>query len=350
MQDVLRQLEAVAQPTERTADADSTERNQDFHRLLARETLVSRAELPRRDREGAGPGLPARDRSLRQRDRPLEEPEVRPGAGGAAVPRPGLLPARLPAPHDDLRRRGRRRARRGRRRDRPELRPAGHRAGADRNGRLRVRRRLAWRARSPTRTSTSSSDTRTSRRCRRCAAALARGHDAPADAATIGRDQDGTEVLSAFQTIESLGWHVFVEEPLSEAFAPLESAIWRTALLLVAFLLLAIATSVLLARRLVRPIESIQAAAAKIGAGALDQRIDDHERATSWARSPRSSTAWRAQLEESYAGLEQKVEERTAGARDGARRARREEPRARDGEPAQVASSSRTCRTSCGRR
>ena len=115
--------------------------------------------------------------------------------------------------------------------------------------------------------------------------------NAPDDAATIGRDQDGTKVLSAFQTIEPLGWRVFVEEPLSEAFAPLKSAIWRTALLLVAFLLLAIATSVLLARRLVRPIESIQAAAARIGSGALDQRIEIPSNDELGA-SPRSSTAW----------------------------------------------------------
>ena len=117
-------------------------------------------------------------------------------------------------------------------------------------------------------------------------------------------------MLSAFQTIEPLGWRVFVEEPLSEAFAPLKSAIWRTALLLVAFLLLAIATSVLLARRLVRPIESIQAAAAKIGSGALDQRIEIPSNDELGALAEEFNRM-AARLQESYAGLEQKVEERT---------------------------------------
>ena len=130
------------------------------------------------------------------------------------------------------------------------------------------------------------------------------------DAVTIGRDQDGTKVLSAFQTIEPLGWRVFVEQPLSEAFAPSKSAIWRTALLLVAFLLLAIATSVLLARRLVRPIESIQAAAAKIGSGALDQRIEIPSNDELGALAEEFNRM-AARLRESYAGLEQKVEERT---------------------------------------
>jgi signal transduction histidine kinase len=129
-------------------------------------------------------------------------------------------------------------------------------------------------------------------------------------AATIGRDQDGTKVLSAFHTIATPDWRIFVEQPLSEAFAPLKSAIWRTAFLLVAFLLLAIATSVLLARRLVRPIESIQAAAAKIGSGSLNQRIEipsNDELGALAAEFNRMA----ARLQASYAGLEQKVEERT---------------------------------------
>jgi signal transduction histidine kinase len=80
--------------------------------------------------------------------------------------------------------------------------------------------------------------------------------------------------------------------------------------LLVAFLLLAIATSVLLARRLVRPIESIQAAAAKIGSGSLNQRIEipsNDELGALAAEFNRMA----ARLQASYAGLEQKVEERT---------------------------------------
>ena len=117
-------------------------------------------------------------------------------------------------------------------------------------------------------------------------------------------------MLSAFQTIQPLGWRVFVEQPLSVAFAPLKAAIWRTAFLLVAFLLLAIATSVLLARRLVRPIESIQAAAAKIGSGSLNQRIEipsNDELGALAAEFNRMAS----RLQESYSGLEQKVDERT---------------------------------------
>ena len=141
-------------------------------------------------------------------------------------------------------------------------------------------------------------------------AALTGGATARADVVTTGRDPSGTEVLSAFHGVDPPGWWVFVEEPLSEAFAPIESAIWRTAMLLVVFLLVAIATSVLLARNLVRPIESIQVAAAKIGSGALDQRIEISSRDELGALAEEFNRM-AARLQESYAGLESQVEQRT---------------------------------------
>jgi signal transduction histidine kinase len=141
-------------------------------------------------------------------------------------------------------------------------------------------------------------------------AALSGAATARADVVTTGRDPDGNEVLSAFQRIEPAGWWVFVEEPLSVAFAPIESAIWRTALLLVVFLLVAVVTSVLLARNLVRPIESIQVAAAKIGSGALDQRIEASSRDELGALAEEFNRM-AARLQASYVGLEEQVQERT---------------------------------------
>ena len=141
-------------------------------------------------------------------------------------------------------------------------------------------------------------------------AALTGAESARADVVTSGRDPVGREVLSAYQRVDPPGWWVFVEEPLSEAFAPIESAIWRTALLLVVFLLVAITTSVLLARNLVRPIESIQVAAASIGSGALDQRIEISSRDELGALAEEFNRM-AARLQESHAGLEQQVQERT---------------------------------------
>ena len=135
-------------------------------------------------------------------------------------------------------------------------------------------------------------------------------HLASAGTATVGHDEKGTKVLSAFRTVQPLGWRVFVQEPLSEAYGPLRAAIWRTAILLVAFLLLAVATGVFLARRLVRPIESIQVAAAKIGSGELDQRIEVSSNDELGALA-KEFNLMAARLQESYSGLEQKVQERT---------------------------------------
>ena len=67
---------------------------------------------------------------------------------------------------------------------------------------------------------------------------------------------------------------MFVEQPESAAFAPLRGKIWKTALLIAAFVAVAVALSILLARRLVRPIKRLQVAAEAIGAGAYDERIE----------------------------------------------------------------------------
>jgi signal transduction histidine kinase len=80
--------------------------------------------------------------------------------------------------------------------------------------------------------------------------------------------------------------------------------------LLVVFLLVAIATSVLLARNLARPIEAIQIAAAKIGSGSLDQRIEVSSGDELGALADEFNRL-AARLQASYSGLEQQVQERT---------------------------------------
>jgi signal transduction histidine kinase len=90
---------------------------------------------------------------------------------------------------------------------------------------------------------------------------------------TVGRDSEGRRVLTAERLIGPLGWHVFVEQPLSEAYASLYSSILRNALLLIGSLLLAVPTGLLLARRMVGPIRALEAGAARIGSGELDHQI-----------------------------------------------------------------------------
>jgi signal transduction histidine kinase/CheY-like chemotaxis protein len=123
--------------------------------------------------------------------------------------------------------------------------------------------------------------------------------------------QGGGRFLTAHAAIAPLGWLVFVEQPLAEAFAPLQASILRSVVLFVLGLLLSVLASVLLARRMVAPIRMLQAGAARIGAGELGHRIDVRTGDELQALGEEfNRTA--AQLQESYAGLEQKVEARTA--------------------------------------
>ncbi len=126
----------------------------------------------------------------------------------------------------------------------------------------------------------------------------------------VARNLNGAEALIAYAAIPWMRWHVFVEQPLSEALAPLYASLKRTGLMLLAGLALAVTVSLFLARRMVMPIREIQAGAARIAAGRLDQRIavntgDELEALAS------EFNAMARQLRESYASLERKVEERT---------------------------------------
>ncbi len=128
--------------------------------------------------------------------------------------------------------------------------------------------------------------------------------------ALVGKDLRGHEVLSAYAPIAPLGWLVFVDVPITEAFAPLYASIGRTAVLLLIGVIVSGIASLVLVRRMVSPIHTLQAGAARIGAGALDQRIEvkTGDELEELANEFNHMTG---RLEESYATLERKVEERT---------------------------------------
>ena len=136
------------------------------------------------------------------------------------------------------------------------------------------------------------------------------GTNAQAGESNIARDLKDKEVLTAHAPIPTLNWNVFVELPLEEAFAPLYDSILRTGLLLLAGLVLSVLASLFLARRMVQPIRALQAGAERIGAGKLDQRIEVHTGDELEALADQFNRMT-TQLRESYANLEQKVEERT---------------------------------------
>jgi signal transduction histidine kinase len=128
--------------------------------------------------------------------------------------------------------------------------------------------------------------------------------------AEIGADLAGREVLTAHAAISPVGWYVFVEQPVREAFSPLYATILRTGVLLLVGLAIATMASFVLARRMVRPIQVLQRGAARIGEGSWDERITLHtgDELESLAQQFNETAA---RLQESYASLERKVEERT---------------------------------------
>jgi len=141
-------------------------------------------------------------------------------------------------------------------------------------------------------------------------AAAPRSSGSGGSEAEIGVDLGGRDVLTAHAAISPVGWYVFVEQPVREAFSPLYAAILRTGVLLLVGLALSAVASLLLARRMVHPIQALQQGAARIGAGSLDERITLQTGDELEALAQQfNETA--AQLQESYASLERKVRERT---------------------------------------
>jgi len=128
---------------------------------------------------------------------------------------------------------------------------------------------------------------------------------------TIARDLGGRRILTASAPIRPPGWLVFVDLPLEEAFAPLYASIYRTVVLVLVGIGLSVLASLVLARRMVAPIRAIQAGTARIGAGELDQRIEVRTGDELEALANQFNRM-AEQLRDSYAGLERKVEERTA--------------------------------------
>ena len=128
---------------------------------------------------------------------------------------------------------------------------------------------------------------------------------------TVARNNAGVSVLSAHATIPQLGWLVFVEVPLQEAYAPLYGAALRGTALLLIGLLGATLAALLLARRMTGPIREMQEGAARIGAGELDRRLDIHTGDELEALANQFNRM-AADLQTSYTELEHRVEERTA--------------------------------------
>jgi len=132
-----------------------------------------------------------------------------------------------------------------------------------------------------------------------------------ADPTSEAKNIQGQEVLTASAPIAPLGWTMFVELPVEEAYASLYLALQRLAIVLAGASIFAVLAGMFLARRMVGPIQALREGAERIGAGDFSQRIsiktgDELEGLANQFND------MGGRLQESYADLEGKVEKRTA--------------------------------------
>lgn len=135
------------------------------------------------------------------------------------------------------------------------------------------------------------------------------------DALQEATNIQGQKVLTASAPIAPLGWTMFVELPVEEAYASLYASLQRLAIVLLAASIFAVLAGIFLARRMVGPIQALRSGAARIGGGDFAQRIsiktgDELEGLAD------QFNEMGARLQESYTDLEQKVERRTTELRE----------------------------------
>jgi signal transduction histidine kinase len=127
---------------------------------------------------------------------------------------------------------------------------------------------------------------------------------------TIARNLGEQEVFSSWAPIPVLGWAVFVEQPVEEVYGPLYASLLRTSVLLLVGLGMALVASLLIARRVVRPLETLRRGVERIGGGDMNSRLDvkTGDEIELLAEEFNKMTE---NLRGAYDGLERKVADRT---------------------------------------
>jgi signal transduction histidine kinase len=135
------------------------------------------------------------------------------------------------------------------------------------------------------------------------------------DALQEATNIQGRKVLTASAPINPLGWTMFVELPVEEAYAALYASLERLALVLLMASIFAVLAGIFLARRMVGPIQALRSGAERIGGGDFSQRISI-KTGDELEGLAHQFNDMGARLHESYADLENKVEQRTAALRE----------------------------------
>ncbi|HXV80038.1 MAG TPA: sensor histidine kinase [Candidatus Binatia bacterium] len=128
--------------------------------------------------------------------------------------------------------------------------------------------------------------------------------------ATVAYNVLGQKVFTSHALVPILGWAVFVEQPVEEAYAPIYASLLRTSILLLIGLGVALLASFLVARRVVWPLATLRQGVNQIASGDLNACLeiktgDEIEMLAD------AFNRMATHLRDAYTGLERKVAERT---------------------------------------
>jgi signal transduction histidine kinase len=126
----------------------------------------------------------------------------------------------------------------------------------------------------------------------------------------VYRNLDGRFVLVSHKAIPSVGWTVMVEWPLTEAYRPLMASLARTGGILFVVCIMVVGAAVMLGRRVVRPIEVLRRGATRLEAEEFGPRLE-LKTGDEFEELADDFNRMAGRVRNAYAGLEQKVEERT---------------------------------------
>ena len=128
--------------------------------------------------------------------------------------------------------------------------------------------------------------------------------------AFVARNIEGDKVFTSYAPISSLGWTVFVEQPIGEIYAPLYASMLRTSGAFLVALGVALLATLLVRRRVVHPLEALRKGVERIRRGDLTARLDI-KTGDEIEILAEEFNEMAAHLRDAYTGLERKVAERT---------------------------------------
>jgi signal transduction histidine kinase len=134
--------------------------------------------------------------------------------------------------------------------------------------------------------------------------------DAESPTWIVAKNLHARKVFSSWSPIPVLGGAVFVEQPVEEVYGALYASLFRTSGFLLLGLGMALVASLFVARRVVRPLETLRNGVERISGGDMNARLDlkTGDEIEVLAEEFNKMTE---NLQQAYTGLEQKVAART---------------------------------------